>query len=113
MATDKDNGMLTPTVPASLTPEGRLKLANRLYREFHVLCFWHCPPDLIITEDLMPLVVKGLRQHGGRRGFILSGKLRQRAPARKAARVSILPGASDRAAIVDSATLGGRAFSSG
>jgi len=53
-----------------------LELANRLYREYHARCFWHSPRGLIITEDLIPLVVKGLRKHGGRRGFILSGQIK-------------------------------------
>ncbi len=53
----------------------RLELANRLYREFQTQCFWHCRRDLQITEDLIPFVVKGLRTHGGRRGFILASKL--------------------------------------
>jgi hypothetical protein len=33
---------------------------------------------MIVTEELLPYVIKGLRTHGGRRGFILSGKLRLR-----------------------------------
>ncbi len=66
---------------ATLTPAERLELANQLYREFHTRCFWHAPRDLVITEDLVPFVVKGLRTYGGRRGFILSGKLRT--PARE------------------------------
>ena len=53
----------------------RLELANQLYREYYTRCFWHAPRDLVITEELIPFVVKGLRTHGGRRGFILSGKL--------------------------------------
>jgi hypothetical protein len=67
---------VVPGTPVLCTPEARLDLANRLYREYHTRCFWHCPRDLIITEELVPLVVKGLRKHGGRRGFILSGQLR-------------------------------------
>jgi hypothetical protein len=63
-----------PQLP--LTRQERLELANRLYREYHTRCFWHCPRDLLITEELVPLVVLGLRKHGGRRGFILSGRLR-------------------------------------
>jgi hypothetical protein len=59
------------------SPEERLEIANWIFREFHTRCFWHCPRDLIITEDLIPLVVNGLRKHGGRRGFILSGQLRE------------------------------------
>jgi hypothetical protein len=69
---------LTPTAPAQLSREGRLALANRLYREFYTRCFWHRPRDLVVTEDLIPLVIKGLRQHGGRRGFVLAEELRRR-----------------------------------
>jgi hypothetical protein len=61
-----------------LTPRDlneRLKLANLLYREFQNRCFWHSPPDLVITEELIPFVVKGLRTYGGHRGFKLAGKL--------------------------------------
>jgi hypothetical protein len=57
------------------TPQERLELANRLYGEYYARCFWHCPPDLVITEDLLHLVVNGLRKHGGRKGFILAAKL--------------------------------------
>jgi len=53
----------------------RLELANLLYREFQNQCFWHSPRDLVITEDLIPFVVKGLRTYGGHRGFKLAGKL--------------------------------------
>ncbi|MBI1915446.1 MAG: hypothetical protein HYS12_12025 [Planctomycetes bacterium] len=68
----------TPTAVAPLNREERLERANQLYREYHTRCFWHCPRELLITEDLIPLVVKGLRTHGGRRGFILSVQLQQR-----------------------------------
>jgi len=62
-------------IVAPRTPEERLALANRLYQEYYGRCFWHCPRDLVITEDLLPLVVNGLRKHGGRRGFILAAEL--------------------------------------
>jgi hypothetical protein len=58
-----------------MPPSERLALANRLYREYHARCFWHSPRELIITEELLPFVVKGLRTHGGRRGFILAEQL--------------------------------------
>ena len=54
---------------------GRLELADRLYREFRTRCFWHSPPDLVITEELIPFVVKGLRTHGGHQGFQLATQL--------------------------------------
>jgi len=69
--------------PVPLPRDERLELANRLYREYHARCFWHSPRDLVITEELIPLVVNGLRAHGGRRGFILSGKLRPREATRR------------------------------
>ncbi len=60
--------------------QDKIELANCLFREFHARCFWHCPRDLVITEELLPLVIKGLRTHGGRRGFILSAQLRSSEP---------------------------------
>lgn len=71
--------MPTTTYPIS-TPSSayeRLELANQLYQEYHTRCFWHSPRDLVITENLLPFVVKGLRKHGGRRGFMLAGILRR------------------------------------
>jgi hypothetical protein len=63
------------TIPTPRNLHERLELANLLYREFQSRCFWHSPRDLVITEDLIPFVVKGLRTHGGHRGFKLAGKL--------------------------------------
>ncbi len=65
----------TPMALAPLSPDARLDLANRLFREYLTRCFWHCPRDLVIGEELVPMVVSGLRKHGGRRGFILAGQL--------------------------------------
>jgi hypothetical protein len=70
------NGM-----PGALSREGRLELARRLYREYHACCFWHSPRDLVITEELIPFVVRGLRAHGGRRGFLLSLQLQAKGQA--------------------------------
>lgn len=67
--------------PLLQTLRERLELANQLYRQYRVQCFWHSPRDLVITEDLLPFVVKGLRTHGGRRGFILSGTLQPPSPS--------------------------------
>lgn len=67
------NHPLTMQVPIPLAD--RLHLANELYREYHTRCFWHCPPDLQITADMIPFVVKGLRAYGGRRGFIQAARL--------------------------------------
>jgi len=66
---------LTPAIPTPRKRYELLELANQLYREFHTRCFWHSPRDLVITEELIDFVVKGLRMYGGRRGFILAGQL--------------------------------------
>ena len=52
-----------------------MEVANRLFREFYAVCYWHLKPDLVITEDLVPLVTAGLRKHGGRRGLLAAGRL--------------------------------------
>jgi hypothetical protein len=65
----------TQTIMAPSNLHERLELANRLYREFQTRCFWHSPRDLVITEDLIPFVAKGLQTHGGHRGFMLASML--------------------------------------
>jgi hypothetical protein len=63
------------TITTPQTQDERIELANQLFREFFTRCFWHSPRALIITEDLIPFVVKGLRKYGGHRGFQLASKL--------------------------------------
>ena len=53
----------------------RLQLADRLFREYYTTCFWHLRPDLIVTAKTLPLIVKGLRLHGGRRGMLAATEL--------------------------------------
>jgi hypothetical protein len=57
--------------------ENPLQLANQLFRRYRARCFWHSPKDLVITDELIPFVIKGLRANGGREGFVLSGKLKK------------------------------------
>jgi hypothetical protein len=65
----------TNSTDKSLPAEERLELANRLFREYYAACFWHLKPDLRITEEMMPIVVKGLRSHGGRAGALAAARL--------------------------------------
>ena len=53
----------------------RVREARRAFREFHAQCFWYMPPDLEITLEDVPEVARGLRLHGGRRGFLLAARL--------------------------------------
>jgi len=64
-----------PAVRAPRDRSERLELARELFRRFHAQCFWHSPRDLEIGEDLIPFVARGLRAHGGHRGFALAGEL--------------------------------------
>jgi hypothetical protein len=53
----------------------RLELAARLFKEYHTACFWHMKPDLVITETMIPTIVKGLRTYGGRQGVLAAARL--------------------------------------
>jgi hypothetical protein len=53
----------------------RVREARKVFREFHAQCFWFMRPDLRVTIDDVPELVRGLRQNGGRRGFLLAAKL--------------------------------------
>ncbi|MBI2501777.1 MAG: hypothetical protein HYW07_00895 [Candidatus Latescibacteria bacterium] len=53
----------------------RLQLAREVYREFHAECFWYLRPDLPIDAAALPEIARGLRRHGGRRGFLLAARL--------------------------------------
>ena len=66
-ASDSDEGFLDE---AEL-----LQLAMDAYREFHAECFWYLRPDLPIDVAAIPEIARGLRRHGGRRGFLLAARL--------------------------------------
>lgn len=51
--------------------------AQELFRQYHAQCFWHMRPDLVITQELVPVVIQGLRRYGGRQGFQLAHELDQ------------------------------------
>ncbi len=56
-------------------------LAQQLYNEYYASCFWHLKPDLVITEAMIPVIVKGLCKHGGRKGMQAASKLQSREEA--------------------------------
>lgn len=53
----------------------RLREAKRAFRRYRVQCFWYMPEDLEITLADLPEIARGLRQYGGRQGFLLASKL--------------------------------------
>jgi hypothetical protein len=50
-------------------------LAQRVFEEFYVACFWHVRRDLVVSEATVPLIVKGLRLNGGRRAMLAAAEL--------------------------------------
>lgn len=63
----------------NVTPE--LELARQLFKEYYALCFWHWKPDLIITQAIIPAIVRELCAHGGRKGMLAAAKLQRTAKA--------------------------------
>jgi hypothetical protein len=55
----------------------RIREARRIFRKFHAQCFWYMRPDLDVTLEDIPVLVRGLRQNGGRQGFIIAARLCQ------------------------------------
>jgi hypothetical protein len=55
--------------------EGRLKLARKAFKDYYARCFWSYREDLDITEEFIPFVIRGLRQHGGLAGYRVASEL--------------------------------------
>ena len=53
----------------------RIREARRAFREFHAQCFWYMRRDMTVTLDDLPEIIRGLRQNGGRRGFLVAARL--------------------------------------
>ena len=53
----------------------RLREARRAFATFYSPCFWYLRENMTITLADVPEIVRGLRQNGGRQGFLLAAKL--------------------------------------
>lgn len=53
----------------------RLREARRAFRRFHSQCFWYMRENMNITLADVPEIARGLRQNGGRQGFLLAARL--------------------------------------
>lgn len=56
-----------------------LELAQRLYREYYTMCFWHMKPDLEVKQVDVPALLKGMRTFGGRPGWFAAATLAETA----------------------------------
>jgi hypothetical protein len=69
------NEVLRRFVAAVSQEKTKLELAQELFEKYYEQCFWHMKPDLIITEAELPQLIKGLKMHGGREGYIEAARL--------------------------------------
>jgi hypothetical protein len=72
------NDMPSQTPPSDADAEARpqrLELARRAFREFHAQCFRSYRPDAKMTEEKIPFVIRGLREHGGLAGYRVAAEL--------------------------------------
>ena len=53
----------------------RLDLARKAFKEFYAQCFWSYREDAEITEQKIPFVIRGLREHGGLAGYRIAAEL--------------------------------------
>ena len=58
-----------------MSVKDKLELANRLYRQYHTQCFWHMKRDLVVSEEILPAIIQGLRTHGGKDGALAAARL--------------------------------------
>ncbi len=64
----------TPTATAT-DHQRRLDLARRAFKDFYALCFWSYREDMEITEEKIPLIIRGLREEGGLAGYRVAAEL--------------------------------------
>ena len=69
------NRAVTETSGSSVKPEKKLELACLLFQKYHSQCFWHLRRDMEIGHEHIPIIVAGLRRHGGRSGFLEAAEL--------------------------------------
>lgn len=69
------HGLMNAPSPVDVVDDGRLLLAREAFRRFRGQCFWFMRPDLEITAAYLPMIVRGLRLHGGRVGFALADRI--------------------------------------
>jgi len=53
----------------------RVREARRFFLRFYAQCFWFMKPDMHITLADLPAIARGLKQNGGREGYLLASKL--------------------------------------
>lgn len=57
------------------TDDEKMQLAQEAFRDFYAQCFWYLRKDLKLAASDIPEIVHGLRQHGGKDGFLVAARL--------------------------------------
>ena len=68
----------TPIPPGragTVARQFRLELARQAFKDFYAQCFWSYRADAEITEEKIPFVVRGLREHGGLAGYRVAAEI--------------------------------------
>jgi len=55
----------------------RLELARKAFKEYFAQCFWSYDPDLVVTEEHIPFIIRELRHNGGHKGYQIAAELCQ------------------------------------
>lgn len=64
-----------PDIPVKLSQAERLRFAQAAYDAYRASCFWSMRRDLVVTEANLPMVIEGLKEHGGHKGWKLAQAL--------------------------------------
>ncbi len=65
----------SPSATEADARQRRLELARQAFKEFYAQCFWSAPADMEIIEADIPFIVRGLRLHGGHKGYRIAAEL--------------------------------------
>jgi hypothetical protein len=60
---------------STMTTEERLRRAQTAYQLYRTQCFWSMRRNLVVTEENLPLIIEGLKQYGGHKGWKLAHEL--------------------------------------
>jgi hypothetical protein len=75
LLTGVESGYISAMNGRNSEHERRLELARKAFKEFYAQCFWSYREDVEITEEKIPFVIRGLREHGGLAGYRTAAEL--------------------------------------
>lgn len=64
-----------PNGPLGRVTPDTLAAARAALAAYRTTCFWSLSPGFAVTEETLPIIIKGLRRHGDRHAFQLAAQL--------------------------------------